>query len=149
MTKLKKHPNILNSVYSNPDGIMKHAGKSESIMYNIFELAENGPLSSYIRVTGPIEEELVRFMFLQLSDAVRHMHLKLLAHLDLKLENILLDKYFNIKLADLGVTHQLNKNQNQCSHRRGTIYYMAPEVTDLDKEDEYDAYKADIYSLGV
>lgn len=149
MNKLQEHPNILNSIHSNPDGIMKHAGKSESVMYNILELAENGPLSSYIRVTGSIEEELVRFMFLQLSDAVRHMHTKLLAHLDLKLENILLDKYYNIKLADLGVAHQLTKDDNRCCHRRGTIYYMAPEVTDLPRDGEYDAYKADIYSLGV
>lgn len=46
-------------------------------------------------------------MFLQLSDAVRYMHNKNFSHLDIKLENILLDKYFNIKLADMGVAHQL------------------------------------------
>lgn len=149
MSKLSKHPNILNSVYSNPDGIMKNSNKNENVMYNIIELAENGPVSSFIRVTGSIEEELVRFMFLQLSDAVRYIHNKRFAHLDLKLENILLDKYFNIKLADLGVAHQLTDNSNDWCHRRGTIHYMAPEVASLKKQENYDAQKADIYSLGV
>lgn len=115
MTKLQDHPNILNSFYYNPDGVMKKSPKSskrENIMYNVLELAENGALSNFIRVTGSIEEDLVRFMFLQLGDAVKFMHQKLLAHLDLKLENILLDRFFNIKLADLGVAHQLTKDCN-------------------------------------
>lgn len=149
MSKLCSHPNILNAVYSNPDGKMNIAGKTEDVMYNLLEIAENGPISNFIRVTGPIEEDLVRFMFLQLSDAVQYMHSKEFAHLDLKLENILLDKFFNIKLADLGVAHQLQNGVDECSHRRGTIHYMAPEVADLQKFGKYSAYKADIYSLGV
>jgi len=149
MTKLQEHPNILNWFYFNPDGNMKSSGKKENVMYNLLELADNGPVSNFIRVTGPIEENLVRFMFLQLGDGVKYMHSKLLAHLDLKLENILLDKYFNIKLADLGVSHQLTKDSKEWAHRRGTMHYMAPEVAGLQKDEKYEALKADIYSLGV
>lgn len=149
MTKLESHPNILNSYYSNPDGKLKNGTKREDVLYNVIELAENGPVSSFVRITGSIEEELVRFMFLQLSNAVHFMHLKRLAHLDLKLENILLDRYFNIKLADLGVAFQLEKDTNDWCYRRGTVHYMAPEISNLQKNQKYDALKADIYSLGV
>jgi serine/threonine protein kinase len=149
MTKLESHPNILNSFYSNPDGQLKSASKKEDVLYNVIELAENGPVSSFVRITGSIEEDLVRFMFLQLSNAVHFMHSKRLAHLDLKLENILLDKYFNIKLADLGVAYQLERGSTSCSYRRGTVHYIDPEISNLQKEEKYDALKADIYSLGV
>lgn len=149
MTKLQNHPNILKSYYSNPDGVLKNGSKTEDVLYNLIELADNGPVSNIVRVTGSIEEELVRFMFLQLSDAVYYMHSKRLAHLDIKLENILLDKYFNIKLADLGVTLQLDSKSNESNYRRGTVHYMAPEISNLQKNDKYDALKADVYSLGV
>lgn len=149
LKKLSKHPNILKSYFCNPDGSMLSNGKKDDIQYNILEHAENGPISHFVRITGWIEEELVRFMFLQLSDAIRHMHSKKYAHLDIKLENILLDKYFNIKLADLGVAHQFTDESPYWNIRRGTIHYMAPEISDLQKDESYDAKKADIYSLGV
>jgi len=143
----KEH--ILNSYYTNPDGIFKSGSKQEDVLYNVLEVAENGPISKIVRITGTIEETLVRFMFAQLANALHFMHSKLLAHLDLKLENILLDKFFNIKLADFGVAHQLKEGSNLCGYRRGTVQYMAPEISNLQKEENYDALKADIYSLGV
>ena len=149
MNKLSSHPNILNSLMTNPDGFLKSGSKSDKIQYNILELAENGPISKYIRITGSIEEDLVRFMFLQLTDALRYIHSNNFAHLDLKLENILLDKYYNIRLADLGVAYELSNKSWKCKLRRGTLHYMAPEVMNLRKGTEFDAYKADIYSLGV
>lgn len=149
MSKLDEHPNILNSFMTNPDGVLKNGVREEPVMYNLIELAENGPISKYIRITGAIEEDLVKFMFLQLTDAVRFIHSNYLVHLDLKLENILLDKFYNIKLADLGVAFELGKNKQKWNLRRGTLFYMAPEVMDLQKDCEFDAYKADIYSLGV
>lgn len=149
MSKLAEHPNILNSFYSNPDGMLKTKRKDESVQYNVIELAENGPISKYVRITGAIEEELVKFIFLQLADAVRYIHTNGYAHLDIKLENILLDSYYNIKLADLGVSFELPSNNAKWGLRRGTHHYMAPEVMDLRKGSEFDACKADIFSLGV
>lgn len=148
-SKLEDHPNILKSYYTNPDGSFTHGGKSEKAMYNVIEYAENGPLSKFVRITGEIEECLVRFMFSQILNAVSYMHSFGIAHLDLKLENILLDKYFNIKVADLGVAHEDTKHNSKCPHRKGTVIYMAPEVVDLKKGKSYDPFKADIYSLGV
>lgn len=71
-------------------------------MYNALEYAQNGAFSTYIRQTGPLEESLARMFAFQICSAIAHMHSLGLAHLDIKLENILLDEFFNVKVADLG-----------------------------------------------
>lgn len=73
------------------------------------------------------------------------MHSQQYCHLDIKLENILLDEYFNIKLADFGSSVNVSESNGSTNKRRGTLMYMAPEVADLEPGKEFDAYAADIY----
>ena len=128
LQKLEWHPNIINSVGYKCEGLLTHEGKSESIHYNVLEYASNSTLSKFIRCTGGIEEELARPMALQLCHAVEFVHSHEYAHLDIKLENILLDEYFNIKLADMGSSVDVSKSEGFTNRRRGTQMYMAPEV---------------------
>ena len=85
---------------------------------------------------------------MQICHAVEHIHFSGFAHLDLKLNNIFLDEYFNIKIGDFGSAHKCEK-KDRCRHRRGTQNYMAPEVQQLSGRKSFDARKADVYSLGV
>ena len=84
-----------------------------------------------------------------MAHATEFIHSQNYAHLDIKLENILLDKYFNVKVADLGAAVYLGKSGGKTHYRRGTILYMAPEVLNLKSGETFDAYAADIYSLGI
>ena len=68
----------------------------------MLELAPNGELYEYLRHTGHFQEELARFYFRQLIDGLAYMHSQGIAHRDLKLENLLLDDEFNLKIADFG-----------------------------------------------
>ena len=150
LQNLKEHPNILKSYNANLEGKIEKAGSAEeNIMYNILEFADHGSFANFIRATGHLEEEIVRFQFKQLVHATEFIHSQNYAHLDLKLENILLDKYFNIKVADLGASVYLGKPAARTHYRRGTILYMAPEVLNLKSGETYDAFAADIYSLGI
>mmetsp|Transcript_17049 Transcript_17049/g.16744 ORF Transcript_17049/g.16744 Transcript_17049/m.16744 type:complete len:161 (+) Transcript_17049:42-524(+) len=99
---LEGHPNILRCLHSNSNGRVVVGAKTESVMYNVLEYAQNGALSTYIRQTGPLEESLARLFAFQVCSAIDHMHSLGLVHLDIKLENILLDEFFNVKVADLG-----------------------------------------------
>ena len=101
LQKLEPHPNIIKSLGVNLDGQVILNNESENIMYNVLEYAPHGALSNFVRYTGGLEEEIARLYVLQICDAINFIHRLGYAHLDIKLENILLDKYFNIKAADM------------------------------------------------
>jgi len=149
MTRLGAHPNIVNWVGANSEGTAALADGVHSIRYLVLECCKHGSLSSVIRQTGPLEETVAKFLFLQLWHATRFIHEKSFAHLDIKLENILLDDCFNIKLADLGTAIDIGESLGFTDKKRGTMVYMAPEMKNKQPDDMVDATIADVYSLGV
>jgi serine/threonine protein kinase len=149
MEHIGEHPNIIKHYSCNPEGVLEIDEQSQTLCYNVMEYCENGSLSSIIKETGPLEETVCRFVFSQIINAVKYLHDRKFAHLDIKLENILLDKFFNVKLADFGSGVSLIKTKKLTNHKVGTPLYMAPEVKQLLEGQYYQGMKADIYSLGV
>ena len=78
------------------------------------------------------------------------------AHLDLKLENILLTNDFRVKLCDFGFSQPTKHN---CFKDLGTDGYKAPEIRKLSSAEDpsnllmlkegYSSATADIFALGV
>lgn len=149
MVSLQDHPNILKSYGSFPDGKLAMEFTNTDVIYNVLELAENGTFSSFIKSSSGLGEDLVKFPFMQVSHALQYIHSQGIAHMDIKLDNILLDSMFNWKVADLGVALDVSDSNGFTDSRRGTSSYMAPEVYYLLPTETFDAYKADIYSLGI
>jgi serine/threonine protein kinase len=54
------------------------------------------------------------------------MHKNKVAHLDLKLENVLIDENLNAKISDFGLAKL--KNIEKMKQTAGTISYMCPEI---------------------
>jgi carbon catabolite-derepressing protein kinase len=104
LQSLQEHPNIIKSHGVNVDGFAVMDDESENIMYSVLEYAAHGSISNFVRYTGGIEEGVSKFFMLQMCHAIEFMHSQGFAHLDIKLENILLDEYFNIKVADMGAS---------------------------------------------
>ena len=124
---LKKfdHPNILKLLdYSSSELVVSPKNKTIDIKYLALEYAENGEIFEYIIKTGSFSEATARYYFHQLIDAMRHIRKKGLAHRDIKLENIMLDSQFNLKLADFGFA----TDHKTSSRSKGTMSYMAPEL---------------------
>jgi len=67
----------------------------------VMELASNGVLSHYAHKGMP--EVIARFYFKQMLEGIEAIHEKGIAHLDIKLENILLDKNYDLKIVDFGL----------------------------------------------
>jgi serine/threonine protein kinase len=160
MEDLNEHPNILTSyhLYKKRKAIPQppsfDISKQEfdihltTSPFHLIEYCENGSFISYMRNQSTLPESIVVFYAEQLISAIEYIHYKGYAHLDIKLDNILLDDYFNIRLSDFGSALKVDDNPFTV-FRRGTPKYMAPEVFQLQDGKEFDAYKADIYSLGV
>lgn len=103
--KVGSHNNIVQSYYCSTEGELEFEANRTSVMYHVLELCPNGALANIIRSTGPLEEKIAKFQFYQLVSSVLHLHQNAFAHLDIKLENILLDEFYNLKLADLGTAY--------------------------------------------
>eukprot|EP00344_Euplotes_crassus_P001974 CAMPEP_0197009132 /NCGR_PEP_ID=MMETSP1380-20130617/48647_1 /TAXON_ID=5936 /ORGANISM="Euplotes crassus, Strain CT5" /LENGTH=261 /DNA_ID=CAMNT_0042430175 /DNA_START=158 /DNA_END=943 /DNA_ORIENTATION=+ len=149
MVKLQEHPNILKSYGAFTEGNLCTELGAANVQYNVLELADKGSFANLIRKIGGLGEKLVKLPFLQICSAVQHIHSQGIAHMDLKLDNILLDEFYNCKVADLGVSLDVSASDGFTDSKRGTVCYMAPEIYYLLPTETYDAYKADIYSLGV
>ena len=89
------------------------------------------------------DEKKIKIIFKQIVLAIEHCHKQEIAHLDIKLDNILLDSNENVKLCDFGCSHFFSeKLERKC----GTIFYGAPETH---QSLNYDKSLADIWSLGI
>jgi hypothetical protein len=60
------------------------------------------PSDLFSAVEGDLAPYEARRLFYQLLSAVAHMHSRGVAHRDLKLENVCMDRYNNLKVIDLG-----------------------------------------------
>lgn len=71
-------------------------------------MAENGCLFYYIPTNG-FPEKIAEKIFIQIMNAVSHLHSLNIVHRDIKPENILIDKNFNFKLSDFGLAFKINR----------------------------------------
>ena len=120
---------------------------SDKVYYAIFEYLKNGELNNYIfLLKKKFSEEISRKIFFDLLKAVETCHKSGISHGDIKLQNILFNSNFNIKLIDLGFAK--NIEDGLISEITGTRFYNAPEMFCCATKG-YDGVMADIFSLGV
>ncbi|KAF5803096.1 putative protein kinase CAMK-CAMKL-CHK1 family [Helianthus annuus] len=136
------HPNIVR---------MHEVLANQKKIYFVLEFAPGGDLFSKVAKCR-FSEDLSRRYFQQLVSAVRYCHSRGVYHRDLKLENLLLDENWNLKVTDFGlsvVTHRSRSpsDTDGLVHTMcGTPAYVAPEI--LAKKG-YDGAKVDIWACGV
>ncbi|GMQ31057.1 serine/threonine-protein kinase [Algoriphagus confluentis] len=82
-------------------------------------------------------------LFGQVCQAVRYAHQSLIAHLDLKPQNIIVNEEGQVKLLDFGVSQMLDESQEQ--EGSFTLAYASPEQIERNHPNTV----SDIYSLGV
>lgn len=118
----------------------------QGIYYIVMEYARYGDLFTLIedhRLTVEQEKKII----CQIISALEYCHGHLIAHRDLKLENILicsLDRLI-VKLADFGLAIKVSTDELNY-HFCGTPEYVAPEIV---CRTGYNPLKTDIWSMGV
>ena len=96
--------------------------------YLVMEFVEGITLLQYIKEQqSKIADWVVKHILCQILSALHYLHQKLnVVHRDLKLENIMLDKYMNVRLLDFGLS-KINKN-DELETSCGSMPYIAPEL---------------------
>ena len=79
---------------------------------------------------------------------LKYCHDQGLVHRDLKPENIMLDKNYNVKIADFGFAAPVEgrDGSGMLETQLGTISYMAPEIH---KGEKYDGKQVDIFAAAI
>merc|ERR1711988_592 len=99
---------------------------------------------------GRLKEDTARRYFADCVGGLQHVHKNGWSHGDLSLENLLLDDQDKVVITDFGLCC---KWTGRDTDRVGKGFYLSPEVFAINDDDEdtqtYDAYKADVWSLGV
>lgn len=120
-------------------------------IYMVMDFMPNGTVGSYVRRHDGINEWNAKGWFCPIARAIRYLHDACVAHRDLKLDNILLDRHWNPVLTDFGFSRfvpidpssrKIEKSDTYC----GTPSYNPPEIVN---KKNYDPFKADVWCLGV
>ena len=115
------------------------------------ELFQGISLSQYYKKNWKSEdlskekEKAYRIILKQIFNAINYLHKNNIAHLDIKLDNILINKNLDIKIIDFGFAiYDPNKSLN--NFFGGTPNYMSPEIV---LKRPYVSILSDIWSLGI
>ena len=112
--------------------------------YIVFEYKQKKSLYEYFeRVEKSINEKYAKAIFYKIAKGVEEIHGARICHLDLKLDNILLDENYKPIICDFGLACI---NSNNLDRKRGTLGYIAPEFF---CKNQYNGFQADIFSLGA
>lgn len=96
------HKCILKLIDAGEDTLIENGKNKGPKPYLALEIAENGELFDYIFNGGKLDLPTVKYYIGQLTEGLIYLHTKGFAHRDLKLQNVLLDKDYNLKIADFG-----------------------------------------------
>ncbi|KAG9509672.1 Cyclin-dependent kinase 3, partial [Fragariocoptes setiger] len=114
-----KHPNILR-LYD-----VIYSGSS---LYLVLEYLEEDLKRMTDRMPGPLPLAQAKSYLWQLLNGLSHCHLHKIAHRDLKLQNLLVDKEGRIKLADFGLARPISLPLHIFTNQVVTLWYRAPEL---------------------
>ena len=138
MSKLKGESNIVS--YEDHRVIKHEDGIGWDILIRMELLT---PLLKYTKEHSLMQQDVIR-LGIDICKALELCRRCDIIHRDIKPENIFVSESGKFKLGDFGIARTVEKTQSGLS-KKGTYYYMAPEVY---RGDEYGP-SVDIYSLGL
>ena len=142
ITRNSKQPNIIRIL---------DLFRTKNKVYIVMDFMPNGTVGSYVRKNNGMSEYNATVWFCPIARAVKYLHDNDVAHRDVKLDNILLDKHWNPILTDFGfsrfvrkdpISQKVDKSDTFC----GTPSYNPPEIV---SKKEYNPFKADVWCLGI
>ena len=140
--QLLSHPNIIR---------LLEVVETENSYYMVMELVSGGDVMHHIMNSknSCLDEPIVKKYVKQIITAIQYMHEAGIVHRDLKVENLLLDEYSNIKIIDFGLSNFIrnpdNLTSNMVQTQCGSPAYAAPELLGHKNYGK----EVDVWSIGV
>ncbi|WJZ82267.1 hypothetical protein VitviT2T_002037 [Vitis vinifera] len=134
-----RHPNVL---------LFMGAVYSQERLAIVTELLPRGSLFRVLHKSNQVLDIRRRLrMALDVARGMNYLHHRNppIVHRDLKSSNLLVDKNWNVKVGDFGLSKLKHTTFLTAKSGRGTPQWMAPEVLRNDPSNE----KSDVFSFGV
>ena len=131
------HPNVI-KLFERIDGLRN--------VFLVMEFVAKESLQDLLekQPAGRFSEAKVRRMMIQLVGAVAYLHSRNMVHRDLKLQNVLVNSDYNLKLIDFGFATRVESG-TLLNVYCGTPSYMSPEIV---SRTPYAGKSSDIWALG-
>lgn len=139
-----QHPNIVKLKHFEVGKDLNLGTKTiKATNYLMMDYHPNGSFHELIFDKGVcLSDEVIRTYFHQLIEALEYLHNQRIAHMDIKLDNLLIGTNYELKLCDF----DLACYNDDTDYGLGSLYYRAPEII---KEKCTNFNAADFYSVGV
>ena len=142
---------IIQYIDSGKGEIKKGSSISQNRDYLINNYFSKGNLYTYLKKTKfGFPEKYAKIIFWKILEGIKFLHDLDICHLDIKLDNILLDSHYNPIIMDFGLSSEMIKNDKDeyesLTQHKGSPQFMCPEMFKMVK---YHGIQADIFSLGV
>ena len=145
-SKIPRSPYVIQPLEIHP--LSNGSDSNEQGEMLLFPYLRNGDLFNlvYDNSVENLGESRIRQLFRGILLGVKYLHQHQIVHLDLKLENILLDDEFRPVLCDLELSFQLPSDVLEMKPPRGggTKDYLAPEMSHFGIA----SYATDVWGLG-
>ncbi|KAF4319552.1 hypothetical protein JM18_005804 [Phytophthora kernoviae] len=136
LNRVGGHPNLLK---------LRDEIEFDGYLYLVSDFCARGELYEIVSSAedGKLQVESIKKYLHQIASGVQFLHANGFAHRDLSLENVLVSDDDQCQVCDFGLAASTAKFSRETV---GKLFYMAPEVL---AGVQYDATKADVWSLGV
>lgn len=118
----------------------------DETMCLVMEYVEGETLKDKINRDGAIPWQRAVKYAIQIANGLSYAHANQIIHKDVKSQNILIDKFDNVKITDFGISQMMNNTT--ITHNKGVLgsaHYFSPEQARGEKL----SYQTDIYSFGI
>jgi len=124
---------------------LRYSFQTDELLCFVMEYVNGGEIFFHLSKDRRFSENRARFYIAEISSALKYMHDQGIIYRDLKLENLMLDRFGHIKITDFGLCKEDVKFGDSTSTFCGTPEYLAPEVI----EDSAYGNSVDWWGVGV
>eukprot|EP00177_Eucheuma_denticulatum_P003908 GFKZ01007065.1.p1 GENE.GFKZ01007065.1~~GFKZ01007065.1.p1 ORF type:complete len:383 (+),score=49.29 GFKZ01007065.1:323-1471(+) len=139
----QQHPNIM-PLHAVTYAHIPHKPPSLAL---VMDYAPAGDMFDEVASAAPLSPRLLRRRLFDIATALHHLHQQNIAHLDVKLENVVITPSNTAQLIDFGCARRMSSKPDPDTPLGGTLQYIPPEV--VEDASYPPSATSDAWALGV